>query len=403
MSPEGAAVIDLSGSPPAQFRPYFDLYKLDVSVDLRDWRMLGSILRTNSSTAALRYIDPEAAGPSRFYRTFTNHFITPLPRPGGSYGVGERSLLLTDPSRTNRYNIRTNGSFMITLWYPAQTPTGGGPAPYLEPKLAASFGNLYGLSPGVISNFVSHSYLEAEPILAETGWPVVVYSHGFRVGRRDNTARCEELASHGYVVVGIDHADALATVFPDGALHSTTISSLSASLFANDIADVRFVLKTLPEMNESDAFFKGTMDLQRVATMGWSYGGGVAGEICRTDSRVLACVFLEAYFQNAHDLVWEGLNKPSLGTYNPSGLGDTAVFDLATHDAYWMQITGTEHQHFADWLAWLSSPTQKGRNAAGAITACALSFLDKYLKGRDDHLLDDPSAVHPEVINFAKK
>jgi len=32
-----------------------------------------------------------------------------------------------------------------------------------------------------------------------------------------------------------------------------------------------------------------------------------------------------------------------------------------------------------------------------------LSFFDKYLKGQDDHLLDDPARLFPEVINFARK
>jgi hypothetical protein len=137
--------------------------------------------------------------------------------------------------------------------------------------------------------------------------------------------------------------------------------------------------------------------------MGWSYGGGVAGEICRTDDRVIAAVFLDAYFQNAHDLVWSGLNKPFLGMYNSSALGDTVLLDSATHDAYWMQIRNTQHQHFADWLGWIASPSENGRRAALAMNACALSFLDKYLKHADNHLLDSPGTTWPEVINFKKK
>ena len=237
----------------------------------------------------------------------------------------------------------------------------------------------------------------------EAPYPVIIHSHGFKVGRRDNKGKCEELASHGYVVVSIDHADCLATVFPNGQLLSATLTSFSANLFTNDVLDVRFALQRLTELNQNDPLFSNTLDLNRVGTMGWSYGGGVAAEVCRTDDRVLASVLLDAYLQNAENVIRLGLQKPFLGMYSVSGGGTQAPFYLATHDAYWMQISGTRHQHFADWLAWIGSPTSSGRQAAIAMHACVLSFFEKYLKGIDSHLLDNPTNVYPQVINFARK
>ncbi len=32
-----------------------------------------------------------------------------------------------------------------------------------------------------------------------------------------------------------------------------------------------------------------------------------------------------------------------------------------------------------------------------------LSFFDKYLNNQDDHLLENPSAVYPQIINFQRK
>jgi pimeloyl-ACP methyl ester carboxylesterase len=136
--------------------------------------------------------------------------------------------------------------------------------------------------------------------------------------------------------------------------------------------------------------------------MGWSYGGGVAAEVCRTDDRVKAVVLLDAYLQNASDVAWLGIQKPFLGMYNASTVF-TTPFDRATRDAYWMNIRNTEHQHFADWRAWISAPTDAGRRAAVAMNGCLVSFFDKYLKNHDDHLLDDPATVYPEVIHFVKK
>ena len=213
----------------------------------------------------------------------------------------------------------------------------------------------------------------------------------------------EDLASHGYVVVAIDHADCAATVFPDGRRLTSVISGLSRALFTNDVVDVQFVLATLTQMNRDDPVFANTMDLQHVGTIGWSYGGGVAAEVCRTDDRVRATVLLDAYLQNALGVIGYGVQKPFLGMYSVAEGGTMAPFLDATRDAYWMQIRGTQHQHFADWLAWISTPTPSGRKAAVAMNACLRSFFDKYLKGEDDHLLDAPGATYPEVVNFQKK
>ena len=292
---------------------------------------------------------------------------------------------------------------MITVWFPAAPTPGTLPAPYLEYKLGPPLASLYGVSQSVLSNFYSHCSSMVPVATNQAPYPVVIYSHGFRVDRRDNTAKLEELASHGYVVVSIDHADCLATVFPDGRLLATTITSLSTALFTNDVVDVEFLLGALTQMNQIDPVFRNTMDLHRVGTMGWSYGGGVAAEICRTDDRVLAAVLLDAYLQNADNVIRLGLQKPFLGMYSIGGGGTQAPFYLATNDAYWMQIAGTQHQHFADWLACISAPTDAGRRAAVAMNACLVSFFDKYLKTEDDHLLDDPAKVYPEVINFTKK
>ena len=400
--PDQTIQLKLAGNAPTIFRSYFDIYLLDGSNDLLTWARLPSLLRTNSSTARLLYVDTTGLGP-KFYRTISNCFPTPLPKPTGKYVVGTTSLLLTDSSRANRYNNPTNSSFMITLWFPARATIGHFPPPYLESKAAPAFAGLYGVSQTVLTGLFGQASGESEIATDEAPYPIVIYSHGFKVGRRDNTAKCEELASHGYVVVAIDHADCLATVFSNGQLLSTTLSSFSGNLFTNDVLDVRFVLQTLTELNQSDPLFANTLDLNRVGTMGWSYGGGVAAEVCRTDDRVLASVLLDAYLQNADNVIRLGLQKPFLGMYSVSGGGTQAPFYLATHDAYWMQISGTQHQHFADWLAWISSPTSNGRQAAIAMNACMLSFFEKYLKGIDDHLLDNPTNAYPQVINFVRK
>jgi predicted dienelactone hydrolase len=57
----------------------------------------------------------------------------------------------------------------------------------------------------------------AEPGGASARCPLVVLSPGFTSPRSTLTALAEDLASHGYVVAGIDHTyESYATAFPDG-------------------------------------------------------------------------------------------------------------------------------------------------------------------------------------------
>jgi dienelactone hydrolase len=400
---DGTIAVGLGGAVPALFHPYFDIYLLESSADLREWRPHAILVRTNNFADPFFFFDLPAETPRvNFYRTATNLLMTPFVKPSGSYGIGTTSLLVTDSTRTNRYNVKTNGSFMISIWYPATIPTGMLPAGFTESKLAPRLSNFYSVSPGILSNFFCFSFADLPVKATQTPYPVVIYSHGFAINRRDNTAKCEELASHGYFVVAIDHADCFGTVFPDGRLLTSSISQLSAALFDSDLADFRFVLAELERLNREDARFAGSMDLRRIGVMGWSYGGGVAGEICRTDERVLAVVMLDSYLQDASALLAGGFQKPFLGMYN-AGSSEKRLFNQAVTNAYWMIIKGTQHQHFSDWLAWFTSPTLAGRRAGVAMNACMLSFFDKFLKGQDDHLLDNPAATYPEVLNFEKK
>ena len=62
-----------------------------------------------------------------------------------------------------------------------------------------------------------HATADAAPLTRRGGWPVVLFSPGFGVERELYAGLVEDLASHGYVVVAIDHPhDASIVEFPDG-------------------------------------------------------------------------------------------------------------------------------------------------------------------------------------------
>jgi dienelactone hydrolase len=214
--------------------------------------------------------------------------------------------------------------------------------------------------------------------------------------------RGPELASHGYVVVAADPADVYGTVFPDGTyLKGESSLVLTHAGFQDRIRDLRCVLEELELWNRTDPALAGRLDLAKVATLGYSWGGGVAAEVGRTDPRVSAVVLLDAYLQQADDLVRLGLSKPLLGMYSTEVGGNITLHDKATHDAIWLQISGTTHGEFSDYYWTSGSNPRSGREAAQTMNAYILWFLQKYLKGSTEPM--PALADYPRVTNFRRK
>jgi len=408
--PDKTASLVLSGSVAIAFKPYFDLYPVDVSSNLRDWEWFATPLLTNAVANTIFLQDTEAKNfPHRFYRTVTNHFVTPFPKPTGPHSVGRLSRLLTDPSRTNRYNIPTNSSFMVTFWYPAKAEAGVLPTEYMEKKLASFI---------PIPYFMCHSY--SNPPFADglTNCPIIIYSHGAGGYRVENAEKAEELASHGYVVVSVDHEDCGATVLPgDNLVLGLVLSPFDA--LPSRLGDIQVVMDTLSQLDASDPKLAGRLKLGRVGILGWSRGGGVAGEICRVDGRFKAAVLFAPALWWATNLLETGVGKPFVCMVESTDsmlaacwrVCSESLFNKATQDAFWFQIQALHYTFSQD--AWIindeqppvgeSVPTAATRSAAVTMRACMLSFFNKYLRNEDDHLLDDPSTVYTNVYNFRKK
>ena len=148
-------------------------------------------------------------------------------------------------------------------------------------------------------------------------------------------------------------------------------------------------------------------------------------EFGRIDPRCKAVVLFDpgSLLEGATNLIQFGLQKPFLSmnstmgrpddppgyTFGPWLFATQTLFAKATKDAFWFQIQNSTHQSFADRGSLINDPTQTGdptpasRAQSQTIRACTVSFFDKYLKGEDDHLLDNPAAVYPNIINFQSK
>ncbi len=257
-------------------------------------------------------------------------------------------------------------------------------------------------------------------IFSQAGFSILSYS-----------AILEELASHGYIIVGINHTyDAPVNVFLDGNIVS------ASSLFLNEINsqkedfketfrlrenaavfkvnDIKFVVDQLKNLNINSNILNGKLDLSQIVIIGHSLGGNAAFEFCSSDNRCKAAI-------NFDGALWSevgrmGLKKPGMiiaGEHPEFSMPCSTMVNSHAYlndewceaerslvisrwkkiletgqDSYFIQIKGAKHANFADvqFVTLLSNSPFK--TVIGSISpkhmwriTCdyILAFLNKYI------------------------
>jgi len=427
----GSVNLSFKGETTTLFAPYYDLYPLETSSNLVDWAPLGTLQRTNTALDTLQFLDADAPQFSqRFYRTPTNALVTPDPQPTGPYPVGTFSMLLTN-------TLRNNAKFMVTFWYPAVAQAGVLPAIYVERPVALSVGYYDFTSHGggnfgsQVAAFFSHSLSNAPLATSQATYPVVLYDPGYGDHRRENTDKAEDLASWGYIVIGVDTSDTAISVFPNGTMvygqsPANTVAQYDTAIESR-LLDLQFLLDELATLNVNNPRLSGRLNLDKIGVFGWSLGGSTSAQLCLRDPRCKAGAGFDADFFETNLLI-QTLNVPYL--YFRADFGpDPAppygfdhpddrlqVYNNLVTNAYWVRLVSTVHGNFGDYdlifdsasLASLWGRPMSGQflppgRASQIVRAYLLSFFNKFLRGEDDHLLDGPSPAYPEVIQFLSK
>ena len=351
-----------------------------------------------------------------------------LPEPTGPCPVGTTSLWLTDTSRPDPWVAGVNArELMVSLWYPA-APSDGRRARYMTPaesELQLTGRGITGVPPEALSTVRTNAVSDATPEGRQRALPLVVLSPGFTNSRSTLTALAEDLASHGYVVAGIDHTyESFATAFPDGRV--TTCLAREArqrgtgsreKVAAGRAADVSFVLGELTGAHPAWPG-AGLIDPSRMAMAGHSAGGAAAIAAMLADSRIRAGIDMDG--ATAAPIPDGGLSRPFLflgkqSNYTPGkqspgipgkpGPASTWERDwkLLTGWKRWLLVAGTVHASFTD-LALLAD--QSGIDIGAALSgarslditrAYVRAFFDQHLRSKPQALLDQSSLRYPEV------
>jgi dienelactone hydrolase len=252
--------------------------------------------------------------------------VGPLPEPSGRYPVGRVSYDWIDASRSEIYDAdqQHHRELVVFIWYPAQLERVTKFAPYL-PTAWAPTADFLGLN---ISGLSSHAISEALVAPDNSAYPLLLLSpSGFPPLLL--SAIAEELASHGFVVVGVNHTyETTVTAFADGRVVPMNPAALAgalgpqtgsyqevfrqrASLCEYKAADLASVADQLERLNANAAErFADRLDLTRLGALGHSFGGNAALEWCRRDSRCRAAVNLDGALWT--DVGRVGLDRPAL-------------------------------------------------------------------------------------------
>lgn len=300
--------------------------------------------------------------------------VAVLPAATGAYQVGTVAYTLRDETRPDPYSPDPGAAreTVVQLWYPAVPVADDKEALFIEkldvagPELARRLGlPIPGFLLSHINLVETGIYVEARPASGDP-FPLLVFSHGLRGIRVQNTVLMRELASHGYVVAAIDHTYGNAlTIFPDGRITfydqervfppgQSTVAS-GARLVDTWAGDVRFFLQEAARWNGGEHFLAGVMALEQVGLLGHSTGGAAAIEACASLPACGAVVVLDGWIQPVDDAtVSAGLQAPVLFLNAPDWLGEdnrargAALYANSGETARLITIPGTTHFDFTD-------------------------------------------------------
>jgi len=279
-----------------------------------------------------------------------------LPLPNGCHAVGTRTIVLKDLHRRR--------DLLITIWYPAVGATSA-TAPYMDQKTADALAEEWKLQPDFQRHVRTHATLMAA-IAKDGPFPVVLLEHGSSVVPAIYTVLAEGLASSGFIVVATNHPpDSLISVFPDGhelkftpywpAEADRRTQGVAIGKFAEQVlvADVRFVLDQLQEMNAQDNFWQGHLNLSKIGIVGHSMGGTTAALATQEEPRILAGVNLDGstYPGMNADVRPIPVHKPFLFLATEEHTaGETRAREYigSESNTYYVVVTGADHMSFTD-------------------------------------------------------
>ena len=346
-----------------------------------------------------------------------------LPTPTGPFAVGRATYAWTNEAETEELAISPGSKrqVLVWVWYPATGSQPRVPTEYLPARWRAALAERQGVfmrsffkrDPALVH---THSLSDAMVSPEQRTYPVVLLRAGGSALTTDFTTLAEDLASHGFFVVGFDAPyRSFVVVLPDGRVRARSPSynvenangnladPIISKLLAMWTSDTTFVVDQLQRLNDdSTEKLAGRMDLQRLGMFGHSFGGATALEFCHQDSRCRAAVDIDGIPFGR--VVPEGLSKPGMFLLSDhSGeMTDPAsrpvlaeiqsIYDRLPAGRLYLVIRRANHFSFSDQILLNSQAAMgllrlvgfgglDGRRGLAISADCVHTFFDVYLNG----------------------
>lgn len=370
-----------------------------------------------------------------------------LPTPTGKYAIGSQYIhLKTNQDEIITPEINDKRELMIKVWYPAKIDTEKKER-YLNNGDRISFAVKHGV-PNAIFNYLDYvstnTYSDAS--VADGKFPVLIFSHGSYSKASGYYALLEEIVSHGYIVLNINHTyESTGTLFPNGKIkyynkaydkktnnqkmadmawnsfqeynkasnwdeEHLSIENTLRNYVAADIThrwsnDFSLVINALEKWNDS-TFLSDHMDISKLGVFGHSQGGSAAGQSLIDDKRVKAGVNIDGVQWGI--MIDTLMTKPfaiisSDWPDSHPDFNEHAYHNGSTTDFYNALILNSGHSNFMDiplMISHLPALSESGSispNKATEITSkIVVQFFDNYLMSESNDLLK-LSNEYPEL------
>lgn len=367
-----------------------------------------------------------------------NRLPSELPRPNGPFTVGRTAFdwISQDLSKTATPMQGGQRELAAWVWYPSHTDSQA-TADYLPPRWREALNQRSGM---LMRDFLTrdlakvrtHSVENAPLAQDERQYPVVLLLPGSGALVAFYTTLAEDLASHGYIVVGLNAAHLTSVVVLSGhivyrpaqydpdSLPESQAVGLARRLVDAWSNDVGFAIRKLSALNKHDPSgrFTGRLDLQDIGVVGHSLGGASAANFCYRDPRCKAGIDLDGRLFGP--VVSHGLHQPFMFIFEPSGTGKDPVVAhimrqvrsmyarLSPTTRLGISVAGTNHFSFSDQmlikdpiLIWLMRKAGViglgGRKGLQIASNYVITFFNVYLKGEPSANLHALARKFPQV------